>query len=70
MLVVKTVEGTTVVIKESNARKTDLVQDIVVEIKEGGKLEIKEKTGSEVTTGSKDGKVSFEAKRNNNEYSK
>ena len=43
MLVVKTVEGTTVVIKESNARKTDLVQDIVVEIKDGGKLEIKEK---------------------------
>ena len=70
MLVVKTIEGTTVVIKESNARKTDLVQDIVVEIKDGGKLEIKEKTGSEVTTGSKDGKVSFEAKRNNNEYSK
>ena len=70
MLVVKTVEGTTVVIKESNARKTDLVQDIIVELKADGKLEIKEKTGSEVTTGSKDGKVSFEAKRNNNEYSK
>ena len=70
MLVVKTEQGTTVVIKESNARKTDLIQDIVVELKADGKLEIKEKAGSEVTTGSKDGKVSFEAKRNNNEYSK
>tara|TARA_X000001388_G_scaffold54179_1_gene39755 strand:- start:304 stop:7293 length:6990 start_codon:yes stop_codon:yes gene_type:complete len=69
-IVVKTETGNTLTIKESNARKVDAIQEIIVDIKKDGKLEIKEKESTNDTTGSKDGKTTFESKQENGEYSK